>query len=613
MLNNYLVKLKSVENMKIIVFFSLFSAILWSLISIRYLKFAGDIDTVFTYLYVILFFLGHFLTFSLVLLLIPFSFLALILPKNIWNLLLLFISLVVSIVLFTDTFVYEQYRFHINKAMVEMFLGPASRDIFVFSNTMYFLFFTIFVIFLILLFIILKISTMLSLKGYKVKYILFLSFIVITSYHIIHSYAKLVSNNDITRLSIYLPLAHPLSANKTLVKFGIKVPEELKISKNSSSGTLDYPKEPINCNENNDKKNILIIVIDSWRFDAFNEEITPNLYEFSKNADIFTNHFATANATRTGIFSLLYGISGTYWHSFLGERKSPVLIDELIKQNYEMSIFASANLKSPEFDQTVFVNVQDLQTSTQGDSPSVKDRNITSSFLDFLDKRDKSKAFFGFLFYDSAHAYEYPKDFEIKFKPNLEEVNYLALNNNYPKEPFVNKYKNSVLYIDSLLKNIFDELKSKNLDKDTIVIFTGDHGQEINDNNQNFWGHNGNFSRYQTQVPMIIVSPNGVYKTHSYRTSHFDIVPTLMENELNCINSYEAYSSGKNIFDSSKREPLVFASYSSRAFVEDELSIVIDSLGNINFLDLDMNKVVSPKNSGEIIKKSLEESRRFYK
>jgi hypothetical protein len=49
-----------------------------------------------------------------------------------------------------------------------------------------------------------------------------------------------------------------------------------------------------------------------------------------------------------------------------------------------------------------------------------------------------------------------------------------------------------------------DLLDKYDIDDNTIVIITADHGQEFNENKLNFWGHNGNFTKYQTQVPLII-------------------------------------------------------------------------------------------------------------
>ena len=44
---------------------------------------------------------------------------------------------VVSLFFVLDLLVYSLYRFHISLAMLELFFGPAGREIFAFSNTMW--------------------------------------------------------------------------------------------------------------------------------------------------------------------------------------------------------------------------------------------------------------------------------------------------------------------------------------------------------------------------------------------------------------------------------------------------------------------------------------------
>jgi len=62
--------------------------------------------------------------------------------------------------------------------------------------------------------------------------------------------------------------------------------------------------------------------------------------------------------------------------------------------------------------------------------------------------------------------------------------------------------------------------------KKTIIIMTGDHGQEANETHSNSWGHNSNFLRYQVQVPLLIYWPGMPPSQYNHLTSHVDVVPT---------------------------------------------------------------------------------------
>ena len=66
---------------------------------------------------------------------------------------------------------------------------------------------------------------------------------------------------------------------------------------------LHYPLKTMNYafpNEKNKQKNVLMIVIDSWRFDALTQHITPNIYNFSKKSLLFQNHWSSGNTSTNG-------------------------------------------------------------------------------------------------------------------------------------------------------------------------------------------------------------------------------------------------------------------------------------------------------------------------
>ena len=58
--------------------------------------------------------------------------------------------------------------------------------------------------------------------------------------------------------------------------------------------------------------------------------------------------------TTGGIFSMFYGIPATYFDSFTGINKGPILIDELIKQKYNFNILSSSTVENPPFNKNVF-------------------------------------------------------------------------------------------------------------------------------------------------------------------------------------------------------------------------------------------------------------------
>ena len=195
---------------------------------------------------------------------------------------------------------------------------------------------------------------------------------------------------------------------------------------------LNYPLHPLHYQTVKKPLNVLIIAIDTWRFDTFNSQITPNMYRFATKSWQFMNHYSGGNATQPGIFSLFYGLPGQYWMAMLRHHRGPVLIHQLLKQQYQMGVFSSASLDFPTFDQTVFREVPDLRIETPGSDSVEQDRYITKEFLQFLQERNLKKPFFSFLFFDTAHNYcETFPDYPQPFQPAVKQCNRLLLSGDW--------------------------------------------------------------------------------------------------------------------------------------------------------------------------------------
>ena len=124
----------------------------------------------------------------------------------------------------------------------------------------------------------------------------------------------------------------------------------------------------------------------------------------------------------------------------------------------------------------------------------------------------------------------------------------------------MNRYKNAVHYDDNLVGDVLTQSLAHDLLKNTIVIITADHGNEFNDTGNGLWGHGSAFDRYQLHVPLIMYWPGKKPQAMAYRTSHYDVVPTLMR-ALGCTNKLTIYSMGHLLFIDGGRRRLVGGSY----------------------------------------------------
>ncbi|HDY7777240.1 TPA: DUF3413 domain-containing protein [Vibrio vulnificus] len=523
-------------------------------------------------------------------------------------------------ILFIDTIVFAQYRFHINAVVLELVM---SGQIVSFPLITW-------------LMVIGGVALLLAAQWWTIRWLengapvralklgrkfALLTFAALLATNAIHIWAAAHAYQPVTTVKRYLPLFYPATADKFMRKQGWVDEEALERQKALAfkrKNDLNYPLAPLQTQPVEKPLNIMLLVVDSWRADTFNADNTPNMWKYAQSGVVFNNHIATGNATRTGIFGLFYGIPGTYWHGFLANQQSPVLIDRLQALDYQLGIFTAAQLRKPEFNQTVFTKVENLRIGSEGGRPSELDADLTQDWLAWYDQRDKSKPTFSFLFYDAPHGYDFPADFEPKYEPMLKEVNYLKLNNDTDPTPFFNRYKTSVRYVDSMATKVLDKLKESGDLENTLVIITGDHGQEMNDNKLNFWGHNSNFTDAQVNVPFAIFGPGvdaaKMQWSSEALTSHQDVVPTLMKHYLGVTNDVKDYSVGEDLLgDAVKRDWIISSNYSGYAIITDDNILEVSGGGQYQFMDKTNRQLKDQQPNFTYLQQALEQISRFSK
>jgi membrane-anchored protein YejM (alkaline phosphatase superfamily) len=519
--------------------------------------------------------------------------------------------------LLIDTQVYQLYRFHINAGVMNLLLGGAVLETFGFSTSMY-----LQAAAMALGIVLVQGVTawlcwryVLRNPGHpRVARALTLALLgAVVTFHGVHMWADATAHEPFLEQTDVLPLRYAATAKRSLRALGFEVRNRpvAKLARGQDRDGLVYPLYPLTCQPSRTPPNIIVIIIDSWRSDALNAHVTPNLDRFARSAVRFTDHHSGGNGTRIGVFSLFYAIPGTYWHRMLAERQGPVFITQLLERRYDVRVFRSAPLFSPEFDRTVFADVGSLRVRSDGNDSLERDRDLTRDFLSFLGSRSAETPFFALLFYDSSQKLDFPPDRQ-PFRPSAADVNYLGLDATTDPLPLHNRYRNSIHYVDSLVGEVLAEVKERGLLEDSVVVITGDHGQEFNDNRRNYWGHNSNFTRFQTGVPLLLYSPTLAPASHSHRTTHFDVVPTLMREYLGCDMPYSSYSVGRSLFEPGGRDTLVMSEYSDFAIVTADRIAVIREQG-MQVLDTDYSELTDGRLAPETIESALEQKSRFYR
>jgi arylsulfatase A-like enzyme len=156
---------------------------------------------------------------------------------------------------------------------------------------------------------------------------------------------------------------------------------------------------------------------------------------------------------------------------------------------------------------------------TLGDHRKPKNASqVNQQFLDWLSRSSHSqRPFFAFLNYIDAHeSYVVPEAFEWRTgeKPRTKEDYELILYWHFRDKGGLSQheidlgraaYDKCIAYIDDRFGRLIDELESRGVLDESLVIITGDHGEEFGENG--FFEHGLDLYHGQIHVPLVILLP----------------------------------------------------------------------------------------------------------
>ena len=563
-------------------------------IGLTYLDFVPESISISEWLFSRLAYVSNFALLYLVLS-VPLLVIAIVIPSMILLRSLTGILFTLfNVTLLIDTIIYKLYRFHINSLVWNILVTEGSSDSVKIGGATV-VTFTLY----ILLIILFQIGVHYFLhrninqrtfrySGKKlIAYLLLAMFCINLIDKPLYAHADLNNKTHITRYAKLFPLYQPLTVKRLAQDWGIDVNREFDYQLSKSGGMMNYPLADITLSDQKDMPNIIFITVDSWRYDLMDAEVTPNIHSFSKDAWVFNNHYSGGNSTRFGMFSMFYGIYGSYWHTILAERTEPVLMQKLREKNYNIGIWSSADLSWPEFRKTTFIGTPNqIYDRIPGDGAKERDLQQPILFNSWLDSVGTDQPFFTFFLLDAPHEpYSYPEEF-VKFEPSVNDINYLSLDKHVDIEPFYNHYKNAVNYSDHVIGEFLDTIKKRDLLKNSIIIITSDHGAEFYEHG--FWGHNSAFTKEQVMAPFILYLPGKGAKKIDAITSHLDIAPTLLELMGSSAN-HDNHSLGRSLLSNieENRNFIVSSGWGESAIITEEATLVFSTeTYNLNTFEL---------------------------
>lgn len=299
------------------------------------------------------------------------------------------------------------------------------------------------------------------------------------------------------------------------------------------------------------RKNVVVLVIESFRADAFSETLTPHLLRFVKERPclISNHHFSGGHDTSSGLFPLIFGINAYYAKPF-SRQGLPAWPMQVLQENGYQTIAFSAGPLAHWPGCALWVNQFEEYTEIWQHKNYKDDERLIKRLTSAFEQEEIQSPFFLVIFLHATHHnYTYPIEFE-RFRPVIaEDYNHFMGDDRLSRfrTKIVNRYKNSVIYIDHLFSRILALLR-KNLENDNLIlVVTGDHGEEFWD--RGLLGHAADtLTQARIQVPLILYAP-GIQARKIDYSGHVDVFPTLFDYlDMDPLIPAADYSDGRSFF-----------------------------------------------------------------
>ncbi len=575
--------------------FAFFNIISAMLIGTRYIAQSPWPETLLGQFYLAVSWVGHFgfLVFAIYLLILfPLTFL--IPSRKLFRLVAVCFATVGLTVLLVDTQAYQSINLHLNPVVWEVLFSDDSES--AVTADLQHLFVVLPLIFLIELALsewVWHKQRRLSHKrvGRPIAAFFFVSFI---ASHLTYVWADAYFYSPITSQRANFPLSYPMTAKSFMQKHGLLDRDEYlkRQAESENADIVNYPLEPIEFNRRPNDLNILVVSVNNLRSDALNEQEMPNTYAFAQQSLNFTNHYSSSN-DMFGVFGLFYGLPSSYETSIRSQATKPVMIKALENQDYQFGLFSGGNFDDNLYAETMFIDKSLTELPKDGNGPN--DNQAINAWSQWVTQQPNGKPWFSFI--------------ELT---TLEDFQMQGNGKGSATEKLRSGYQQSVQHADEELAKLFEEIQTLQLQDNTMVVITSNHGIEFNETKTNSWGANSNYSQYQLQVPMVIYWPGKVPGVYSHRTSHLDFSVTLMQDLLGVSSKPSDFSSGRNMFDESKRRWIIAGDSRELALITDSSTTVIDKFGNFKLYDQDYHRLQDENPTLPVLMQGLTELQRFY-
>ncbi len=389
------------------------------------------------------------------------------------------------------------------------------------------------------------------------------------------------NKNMLCALEAY-PISLKIRMRGLMRGLGFKQPKREAVLFSSADGgsiLKNYPANELKFAPESKRLNIVWLVCESLRADMLSKEFMPNSFALAEKSQHFLKHYSGGHGTRPAMFSMFYGLYGNNWDAFLNAQREPIFFTVLANENYQLLCQTSAKFTYPEFDRTIFASVpKESMIEQKNPDPWKRDVALTTQMLEFINNRDASRPFFTFAFFEATHApYSFSPEHVVR-NDYMDKINYATISSK-DAQLLYNRAANAAFGIDIQVGRIIEYLINNNLMDSTIILLTGDHGEEFFEKGR--LGHNSTFVEEQVRTPLLIHIPQLPPKQYTAMTNHIDIVPTVMA-AIGVENPASDYCIGQNLTSPDyHRDHFIVCGWNIQALFTPEYKFILPvGLGN---------------------------------
>jgi len=276
-----------------------------------------------------------------------------------------------------------------------------------------------------------------------------------------------------------------------------------------------------------ERYDVVVITIEGLSARLVDSTTMPFWTQLTARSTSLRNHYSTGNVTEYGVLGLLYGAPPDFyrgtgalpWRHELPSAKQPPqpgspYISEFARRGYhtrliswELSSWAQLGIYLRNFNEPAFETTDDWRLI-----PELA-RELRQAGPHFV-----------YMHYNGTHfPYEHAQAYS-RFRPEVpSDYDYSSGQMHSQAPEITNRYRNCLLELDAWLRSLAGVVDLHH----TIVVLTGDHGEEFFEHSR--LGHASTLDASQIRTVALIYVPGRPPRVIDAVTSHADLMPTLMD------------------------------------------------------------------------------------